>query len=318
MDRYYLGVEIGGTKQQLAVCDASGRAVKMIQKRIDLRRGAPDILDWLASAIPQVIADNPGICAIGVGFGGPLESATGRVLISVQVEGWKDFELKTWFESRFHLPTTVVNDTVAGGYAELKLGAGRNSRIFFYSNIGTGIGGALYINGRTMDGTGCGAAYFGNTYTADWTVSRPGALTRIEALCSGPAIERRLRTAGYVPADSMLMRLCGDDISKIDCRMLSAALDAGDAFAHAELNRVAESYGCGVANAVTMLGLDCFAIGGGLANLGPVLAEAVARQADHYVFISGRGSYRVCICQLLDDNVPIGAALYARDGFNTL
>ncbi len=130
-----LGVEIGGTKQQIAVCEANGQLVEMVSGKPKIERGAPDILDWLKENI-EILLKKYEITTIGVGFGGPLETATGRVLISLQVKGWKDFELKTWFEQTFNRPTVVVNDTVAGGYAELHLGAGRGSNAFFYTSAG--------------------------------------------------------------------------------------------------------------------------------------------------------------------------------------
>ena len=318
MDELYLGVEIGCAKQQLAVCDASGAMVDKDGEIVDHPNGAPDILAWLDKHIRRMLDSHPDIRAIGVGFGGPLETATGRVLISVQVPGWQDFSLKQWFEDRFGLEATVVNDTVAGGYAELMLGSGRDSRVFFYTNIGSGIGGALFAGGRTWDGVGYGAAYLGNTYTADWTARNPGALERIEALCSGTAIESRLRRAGYVPGDSMLMEMCGGDVQGLDCRALHRAALAGDAFALAEVRRVGETFGVGVATVVSLVGADTVAIGGGVANFGEVLLAPMRESADRHVFISGRGRFRIVRCALVQDNVPIGAALYARDGFNAI
>lgn len=295
-----LGVEIGGTKQQIAVCESDGRLVKMISGKPSISGGAPDILDWLKGQILPLLREYD-ITAIGVGFGGPLETATGRVLISLQVEGWKDFELKTWFEEQFDRPSVVVNDTVAGGYAELLLGSGRGSQAFFYTNIGTGIGGALYINGKPWDGIGFGASYFGNTYACDPPV-------RIEDLCSGSAIERRLREG--IPANSL--------VSEPTCRALHAAAKAGDAFALAELERVGKHFGLGLANVVTLLGVDRIAIGGGVANMGEYVVEPIRRYAQQYVFISGRDRFTVTACELLDNNVPLGAALFAIHGFESV
>lgn len=73
-----------------------------------------------------------------------------------------------------------------------------------------------------------------------------------------------------------------------------------------------------MANAVSMLGVDTVAIGGGLANLGDLILEPIRKYADQYVFISGKGRFEVVVCELLDDNVPVGAALYARDGFHAV
>lgn len=318
MSELYLGVEIGGTKQQIAVCDEAGQIVRMESERVVLVSGAPDICAWIEKTIDKLIKEFPDIKAIGVGFGGPLESATGRCIMSLQVPGWENFELKTWLEKRYPLPVTVVNDTVAGGYAELKLGSGRDSSKFFYTNIGTGIGGSLFIDGKTWDGIGFGGAYLGNTYTADWTSDEIAAVTKIETLCSGAQIEKRLRIVGYVPQDSILIELCGGDIQKIDCRLLKKAAECGDAFALEELDRVGETFGMGVANVVSLLGVDTVSIGGGVANLGDLILEPIRKYAEKYVFISGKGRFKVVQCSLMDDNVPVGAALYARDGFDTI
>jgi glucokinase len=295
-----LGVEIGGTKQQIAVCDDTANIVEMVSERVRIVDGASDILRWLSNKIPALL-DKYEITAIGVGFGGPLETASGRVLISLQVPGWKDFELKTWFEAQFARPTVVVNDTVAGGYAELLKGAGRGSNAFFYTNIGTGIGGAFYIGGKPWDGIGFGASYFGNTY-----VSEPPK--RIEDFCSGTAIERRLREG--IPADSLM--------KEPTCRALHAAARQGDAFALAELDRVGYYFGLGIANLVTMLGVDRIAIGGGVGNMREYIVNPIAKYAREYVFISGRDRFEVCASELLDDNVPIGAALFAIHGFESI
>mgnify|MGYP000809210128 FL=1 len=318
MEKLYFGVEIGGTKQQVAVCNDRGEIVEMLSEKVELKNGAADILAWLKRSITRLQERYPQVQAIGVGFGGPLETRTGRVLISVQVPGWKDFELKTWFEATFGLPATVVVDTVAGGYAELKLGSGRQSDKFFYTNIGTGIGGALFIDGKTWDGIGYGAAFLGNTYTADWTADVAGAVDRLEALCSGTAIERRLRSKGYVPQSSLLQTLCDGDRTALCCRMLRTAAEQGDRFALEELDRVGYTFGIGVANVVSLLGVDTVSIGGGLANLGECLRQPVEKYAEQYVFISGKDRFKVVICSLLDNNVPVGAALYARDGFRTV
>ena len=318
MGKLYLGIEIGGTKQQIAVCDVNGNIVRMESERVILVNGAADIRAWIEKTVDKLIREFPDIEAIGVGFGGPLESITGKCIMSLQVPGWENFELKTWLEKRYPLPVTVVNDTVAGGYAELKLGSGRDSSKFFYTNIGTGIGGSLFIDGKTWDGIGFGGAYLGNTYTADWTSDEIAAVTKIETLCSGAQIEKRLRIVGYVPQDSILIELCGGDIQKIDCRLLKKAAECGDAFALEELDRVGETFGMGVANVVSLLGVDTVSIGGGVANLGDLILEPIRKYAEKYVFISGKGRFKVVQCSLMDDNVPVGAALYARDGFDTI
>ena len=317
MGGVFLSVEIGGTKQQIALATGAGRLLHRISEKIRLDHGAADILNWLAVRIPALITQGKrgglNVAAIGVGFGGPLETAHGRVLCSVQVDGWDSFALKQWFEDTFGMPTWVLNDTVAAGYGEYKYGSGRGSRSFFYSNIGSGIGGMMIIGGTYYDGIGYSAGYIGHTYIPDWTVPEPGVHQKLENICSGWAIEKRLRTPGYVPAGSALTAMCGGDVRLLTCRILGEAARQGDAFAKDEIDRVAWSYSIGLSNVITLFSPDRVSIGGGVANMGDVLLDPMRTYTDKLVFVASRGRYKIEQCALMDDNVLIGAAVYAAE-----
>lgn len=316
MDKLFAAVEIGGTKQQLAIIDGAGRIIDHLCGKFPLPNGAVDVLNWIEANLPPML-DKHSVSAIGVGYGGILESSTGRVLLSVQVPGWQDFMLKDWFEEKFKLPATVVNDTVCGGYAEYCLGCGQGFKSFYYTNIGTGIGGAMFFDGKTYDGVGYGGVYMGNTYVHN-PLGEPGSVCKLENFCSGVAIERRLRTPGRIPKDSMLYELCGGDVEKLSCYDLKKAADAHDAFALAELELYASVYGVTLGNFITLFSPQRVAIGGGVANMGDVLLDPIRRHTDKYVFESAKGRYDIVQCKLMDENVLIGAALYARDGFNPI
>ena len=316
MGKLFGAVEIGGTKQQLAIIDESGKIIDLVCDKFPLPNGAIDVLNWIEKNFPPLL-EKYSVESIGVGYGGILESSTGRVLLSVQVPGWQDFMLKDWFEEKFRLPATIVNDTVCGGYAEYCLGSGQGYKSFYYTNIGTGIGGAMFFDGKTYDGVGYGGVYMGNTYVGN-PLDTPGSVCKLENLCSGVAIERRLRTPGRVPEDSMLMQLCEGDISKLSCYDLKKAADAGDAFALQELDFFGSIYGVTLANFITLFSPERVAIGGGVANMGEVLFTPIRKYTGKYVFESAKGRYDIVQCRLMDENVLIGAALYARDGFNPI
>jgi len=316
MSKLFGAVEIGGTKQQLAIIDAQGGIVELVCGKFPLPNGAIDVLNWIEKNLPPLLAKH-SVDAIGVGYGGILESGTGRVLLSVQVPGWQDFMLRDWFEEKFGIRTVVVNDTVCGGYAEYMLGSGRGYKSFYYTNIGTGIGGAMFFDGKTYDGVGYGGVYMGNTYVHD-PLGESGSVLKLENFCSGVAVERRLRMPGRVPENSMLFDLCGGDCQKLSCYDLKKAADAGDAFALAELELFASVYGVTLANFITLFSPQRVAIGGGVANMGEVLMDPIRRHTDKYVFESAQGRYDIVQCELMDENVLVGAALYARDGFKTI
>lgn len=310
----YIGVEIGGTKQQVASFNEKGEMIKMFSERVKLIRGALDILDWMKDKIPQLLTKNT--VSIGVGFGGIVDTSDGSSACSVHVPGWDKFPIKKWFEETFLLPTVVVNDTVCGGYAEVLQGTGKGVESFFYTNIGTGCGGAMFKNGKNYDGIGTGGAYHGQIYVPSWdNLNTP---VRMEEICRGPAIEERLRTKGYVPKSSLLCEMCGGDVEKLSCKEWGKAANMGDEFALSDIDRWAKTYATALSTLITLLAPQKVAIGGGVANIGDVIMDAIRKHTDDLIFISMKDRYEIVRCKTMDMAVLIGAAMYARDGFITI
>lgn len=315
MNSYILGVEIGGTKLQLAIGDFSGKLLYVRQGKVDLKNGVDGILNWFKTNVPSVIAraDDFGgdVCGIGVGFGGPIETATGKVLVSVQVKGWDKFRIKDWFTKNFRLPVIVANDSNAACWGEYCLGCGRGTKHFCYMNIGSGIGGGMVINGKLYDGQGYGAGEIGQTYVPDWTADGAGAPQRLELLCSGWSIEQRLNKEGYVPGSSKILGL--GDGEKMTCAMLGQAAALGDGFALGEINRIADSISIALSNVLSLFSPECVAIGGGVSNLGEVLLQPIRERTRKYIFISSEGRYRIEKCLLGDPIVLAGAILLMKE-----
>ena len=315
MNRRVIGVEIGGTKLQAALGGGDGH-IEACRRGAAPSGGATAIMEWfipeIAALLEQAGLQPRDIARIGIGFGGPVETATGTVLVSHQVEGWSGFRLKAWFEERFGIETLVFNDSNAAGWAEYVLGAGRGTRHFMYSNIGSGIGGALVIDGRLHDGQGRGASEVGHTYIPDWT-AEPGVARKLEDLCSGWAIERRARAWADPNPDTPLGSLCGGKGSAITCAMLGEAARLGDAAAKAEIERVGQSIGLALANAITLFHPERIAMGGGVSLLGDVLLGPIRHWANEYAFGPFKDRFEIVQCALGESVVLAGAMLLTKD-----
>lgn len=310
----YIGVEIGGTKQQIASYDEDGKQIALISEKIPLLNGAEDIRNWLRTHVPSLITSQT--VGIGVGFGGIVDSRSGLSFGSIHVPGWEQFPLKTWFEQEFGLSTTVVNDTVCGGYAEVLFGTGRGIDYFFYTNIGTGCGGALFVKGKNYDGWGTGGAYMGQMWIPSWEGETD--VVRMETLCAGSFWEKRLRTPGYIPADSLLYKKFEGHTEAVRCPDLCQAAREGDAFSLNEIDRWARRYATALSNFITCFALQRVSIGGGVSNNGDILFDPIRRHVNELSFLSVEGQYDIVRCDTMDNAVLIGAAMYARDGFTTL
>lgn len=315
MSDWVLGLEIGGTKLQAALGSRDGDIVHRLRGAADAAAGAESILSWFDTSVPALLEcaekDGKHPEAIGVGFGGPVDSAAGTALVSHQVGGWSGFPLKQWFEERFQMPASIVNDANAAGWGEFCRGAGRGSRTFCYMNIGSGIGGAFVIEGRLHDGQGLGAAEIGHTYVPDFTSPVPGAADKLENLCSGWSIEKRLRGLESMEAGSSLWKRSEGNAAAITCPMLGEAARDGDRVALQEIERVAAALGFALSNVITLIHPECVALGGGVCLMGDVLLDPLRRHVDALVFAPYRDRYRIVPCALGEDVVLVGAFLLA-------
>ena len=175
--------------------------------------------------------------SIAVGFGGIIESATGRILTSVQVKGWKDCMLRDWFQGAFGLPTVILNDTVAGGYGEYMRGSGKGTRVFFYTNIGSGIGGCLIIDGTCYDGLGLRGRVLRPHVSPGLDSRRAGARARSRTCARGGRSRGGCAPRGTCPRDPCCSSCAAAGARTLRCPMLGEAARQGDAFALAEIEQ---------------------------------------------------------------------------------
>jgi glucokinase len=311
-----LGIEIGGTKLQLALGTPDGSITTLHQGIVDVKSGGDGIRRWLSEHIPDFLKQEgvsiSQVAVIGCGFGGPIDRNAGKTLVSNQISGWHNFALRDWLEDAFDLPAWVENDSNAAAWGEYRKGFGKGTQHFFYTNLGSGVGGGFIFNGELYDGLGFGAGEFGYTYVPDLAKTGACEPVKIEHICSGWSIENRLRQPGYIPETSQLNQLVKGDIAYVTTHDLATAAKNGDLFALSEIDLVAHTLGIGLANVLSLTNVERIAIGGGVSKLGDLLIEPVRRYTEKYVFVSSQGRYQIQQSKLGDAIVLIGAILLAK------
>src|SRR5258706_15103147 len=95
-----VGIEIGGTKLQAGIGLRDGRLVALVRRTVDPAKGGAGIREQIPLLLDEVITkagcSPKDLAGIGIGFGGPVDSNRGRILVSHQIEGWADFPLREW------------------------------------------------------------------------------------------------------------------------------------------------------------------------------------------------------------------------------
>lgn len=318
METYILAIETGGTKIQMALGTRDGKILYNYRTVVNRENGFQGILDTVCDSLPklQKKAEQFGgeITKIGIGFGGPVDTKAGVAIGSAQIDGWKGFPIRQFFEEKTKLPTYVFNDSDAAAWGEYCKGEGKNTDIFFYTNMGSGVGGGVVINGELYTGNGYGATEFGQSYMYDPFGQSGGRypVTHVEKICSGWGIENRLRH-DEIPETSSLWQLCGGDQSKLNCLMWAEGIKKEDAYSLKVLDETAELFSIAISNAICFFSPQVIAIGGGVSLIGDPLIEKLNYYTDQYVYQNCKGKYKLVKSALDESVVLVGVLLLAGE-----
>lgn len=302
MNSTFLGIEIGGTKLQLAVGGGDGCIRERHRFQVDATSGGGGIRKQLAAALGSILpVTKPA--AIGVGFGGPVEAGTGRICCSHQVAGWADFGLRSWLEGLCDVPVVVENDANTAALGEARCGAGHGASPVFYVTLGSGVGGGLVVDGRIFHGAKPGESEIGHV-----RLDRDG--TVVENRCSGWAVDRRVREAARREPSGLLAGLVAG-ATRGEARYLAPALAAGDATARRILGETADDLAFALSHVTHLMHPEVIVVGGGLSLLGEPLRAGVEAALRRWVMEVFRPGPRVALAGLGEDAVPAGALLLA-------
>ncbi|KPV44962.1 hypothetical protein AN477_04845 [Alicyclobacillus ferrooxydans] len=295
---YTVGIDVGGTKIATAVVDADGQIIESADVLTKAEQGPEAVLDRIVNTVEAVLSSSGVSSVIGVGIGapGPLNPREGMVYSPPNLPGWDRIPLQAEMQRRLHLPTFLDNDANAAALAELRFGAGSGYRDMVYLTISTGIGGGVILDGKIRQGaSGCAAEVGHHIIALDGPLCRCGNRGCLEVLASGTAIAR------------MAEERLGAQLNASAVARLAAQGDSG---ARAILDDVYRYLGVGLVNVVNMFDPSVIVIGGGVAQIGEPLFEALQQSIDQNHFRSNAFSrVRVLPAQLGTRAGVIGAAL---------
>jgi len=304
MAKRFIGIEIGGTKLQLVIGDDLGNIVDRKRYLIDQSKGAQGIQDNIKDCLDLWQSKLDDITGVGVGFGGPVNWKDGAVQLSHQIEGWDNFNLRTWLEDQIGKPVKIDNDANVAALAEASYGQGKEYNNVFYMTIGSGIGGGLIINKSIYHGMFPGEVEIGHI-----RINKEGET--LESLCSGWAVNKRLRTFIDQNPNSLLAQLDKDNNGP-EATLLKPAMCAGDYDTENIMLEIADDISFALSHVVHLFHPEVLIIGGGLSLLGEQLRVLIEKQLNKYLMTAFLPAPLVKISSLAEDVVPIGALELAK------
>ena len=269
-----LGLDIGGTKLAAGVVAPDGTVRGFVVAPTQADRGPDDALSRLFDlgrrAVEESGASWDDVEAIGIGCGGPLDSANGVLIAPLHLPDWHDVHVVERAQSALGRPAVLDNDATAAAAGEHRFGAGRGLQNMVYLTISTGVGGGVIIDGELHRGRSGNGGELGHV-TVDWHGRRCHGCGRqgcLEAYCSGTSIAERAREAGM------------DGATAAD---VAQAARAGNAIAARVWDETCEALACGITSIVNLFEPEIVVLGGGVVRTGEQLLapvrERVAAQA---------------------------------------
>jgi glucokinase len=273
-----VGVDIGGTKTELAVVDGDGTVLSSYRVPTAPERGAAALIaDIIAGARASFEAHLAAACAIGVSVAGQV-SASG-VVVGAPNLGWAGVPLGAELSRELGLPTVVVNDVRAAAWAEWRFGAGRGCDDVVVLFLGTGIGGSAISGGRMIEGSDNVAGEFGHvTLVANGRPCHCRNHGCLEAYAGGWAIAERAQEAARVDAAgaSTMIELAGR-AADITPEIVAAAAQRGDRVAASVVHDTGSYVGAALVGLVNAFNPRRVILGGGIIDGFPEIIPAAAR-----------------------------------------
>ena len=314
-ERLVLGADIGGT----AVKYVLGGAGDPDRYAGEIPTHAGDVLDTfvrLAATVADLLPRGVAPAAAGLACAGIVDPVRGRLGRAPNLPGWENRDLAAALREAFgDIRGVFANDVNAALAGEARFGAGRGCRDLVMLALGTGVGGAVMVDGRLVTGTRHGAGEIGHmVLDPDGPLCGCGNRGCLEAYAGslGLLAEARRRAAGpdATPALRDLVEVRGADLSTRD---LSTLALAGDAATEALFQDTGRMLGVAVGNLVNVLDPEKVIVGGGVAQAGELLLSPCRLEAASLILCVASRDTPVEPAELGPHAAALGAARLARD-----
>jgi glucokinase len=310
-----IGVDIGGTKIAAGVVDEDGTILAQTRRATE-----PDDASSIDRAVADVYAElssSYDVRKIGVAAAGFVDTARSTVLFAPNI-AWRDYPLRDRVEALIDDDVRVVveNDANAAGWAEFRFGAGRDVDDMLMLTVGTGLGGALVVDGKLVRGAWGVAAevghmrvvpgghYCGCGHEGCW-----------EQYASGSALVRDAQAALVAHPDrgATLLDMAGGDPQALTGPQITEAAQAGDPLSVQLLAELGRWIGEGSASVAALLDPALIVIGGGVGAAGDLLLTPARRGfADQLSARGHRPEATITLASMGNEAGIVGAADLAR------
>jgi glucokinase len=289
MPDFAIGVDMGGTNLRIAAVSVDGRLLEKINLSTNLSVRPDDLVDAMCGAIQRLTKqhrDNGKLLGAGFGIAGIIDLEAGVVRKSANVPSWCNYPVRDAIERRLGTRIFLENDAKVHALGEQWLGAARGASEMALLTLGTGIGGAIVLNGKIFHGLHGMAGEFGHvTIEPEGVPCGCGNRGCAERYASATAIVRMAREAiasGHAPE----LTKAAATSSEFSAKLVYDLAMQGDEPARCIFHSFGRALGILLADIVNVLNLKMYVIGGGVASawdaFAPTMFEELCQRSIIY------------------------------------
>lgn len=283
-----IGIDLGGTRIKAVLIDEYGQIIQETITKTDDKNGSWKI--GVKQAFDQLITGNEEV-SVGLSAPGIPNKNNSCIqymperLIGIEGFNWSDYLKKKVF---------VVNDAIAAMSAEVKFGAAKGCKDAIMITIGTGVGGALFINGKIHQGAFQKAGHIGHmSINQDGEPDICGMPGSLEEAIGNYSVEKR--SNGMFQSTAELIE----------------ALKFGNLDAKRIWLKSVRSLAIAIASLGNILSPEKIILAGGITNAGEILTKPLKEYMASYEWIAGGEAMKIEIAHFGEHAGALGAAAFA-------
>jgi len=289
--KFAIGIDLGGTRIKGIAADAEGNTLHQLYMPTNDNVEAvwkEAVADTVQQLLQKVKTTDSvvGISAPGL----PSEGHTAIAHMPGRMKGLENFEWHTYLRR----PTYVLNDAIAALIAESKFGVAKNKKHVVMLTLGTGVGGAIMIDGKPYMGAFNKAGHIGHMVINDVgdcdITGMPGSLEE----CIGNCTIAKRSAEKFTSTQQMLN-----------------AFDSGDEFAKEVWLKSVRQLAIGLASLTNILSPEMIVLGGGIAEAGDMLFEPLTEYMTQFEWRTGNNKVEIVKAGYSDFAGAVGAANFA-------
>lgn len=303
INKFYLGVDVGGTYTKLALVNDACRILARQQIGSQGFSDKAFFVHELRAALSSMVSAHGGhlsqIKGAGFGLPGPVDAERGVVLSLTNIAKWNNFALVPYLKRFFSFPVFIENDANCMALAESRLGAARGASYALCLTLGTGVGGGLILEKKI---------YRGPFFLGGEIGHAPVALSGERCPCGGTACLER-----YVGNRAIMARIKKEFARPVSLEELSSLARRGNHKAIKIWEDTGRYIGFALSGVVNVINPEVIVVGGGVSLAGDVLMRSIKRSIRKHAMKHLKGKVKVKRALLGNDAGVLGAALLAKE-----